>query len=346
MGNIFYFLLDRLSNIQVLSILAGMLVTGGIVLLSARKKAVRGQMSEKGAGLLLVVHVWQILLMLCFFAACREVTPDIIRFSAAMLIFGFGADEVILMVLSRMEEKRLLEERLGKLYAQRQLELDYYEARHEDINNLTKVKRQLLGQLEQAKELLEEKKGFSDVKEVMDAADQMMKQTQVYRFCENPLVNAVLTMKYHRAQETGIEADFRVRIEEEPRVDPVDLCSLFCNLIDNALEACDRVKDSAISKVLGVRADCQGGCLILKVQNTNDSKWEKRDGRPLTGKKAGEHGLGLKLVERTISRYHGSLNMECGEKLVTVDAILNYASTPDIEKGTRYSYVQDRGVRR
>lgn len=72
----------------------------------------------------------------------------------------------------------------------------------------------------------------------------------------------------------------------------------------------------------------------------------KRDGRPLTGKKAGEHGLGLKLVERTISRYHGSLNMECGEKLVTVDAILNYASTPDIEKGTRYSYVQDRGVRR
>ena len=175
MGNIFYFLLDRLSNIQVLSILAGMLVTGGIVLLSARKKAVRGQMSEKGAGLLLVVHVWQILLMLFFFAACREVTPDIIRFSAAMLIFGFGADEVILMVLSRMEEKRLMEERLGKLYAQRQLELDYYEARHEDINNLTKVKRQLLGQLEQAKELLEEKKGFSDVKEVMDAADQMMK---------------------------------------------------------------------------------------------------------------------------------------------------------------------------
>lgn len=346
MENIFYFLINRLGNIWILSILAGMLLAGGIVYLTARKRAARGRISEKGVWLLLVIQVWQILLMLCFFLACREVTPDIIRFSIMMLIFGFGADEVILMVLSRMEEKQLLEERLGKLYAQRQLELDYYERQHEDIQNLEKVKRQLLGQLEQARELLEEKKEFSDVKEVMDTADQMMKQTQVYRFCENPLVNSVLTMKYHRAQETGIEADFRVRIEEEPRVDPVDLCSLFCNLIDNGLEACDRVKDSAVSKVLRVRADCQGGCLVLKVQNTNDTEWRKREGRPLTGKRTGEHGLGLKLVERTINRYQGSLNMECGEKLVTVDAILNYAAVPDIEKGARYSYVQDRGVRR
>ncbi len=286
----------------------------------------RGKISERGVWILLIVPLYQISLMVCFFLACRELTDTIIRFGVMMLFFGFGVDAVILMVLARVEEKQLLEERLARLYEQRQLELDYYEMRHQDTRKLEEVKTRLLDQLRQAESLLEEKGEFSQVREVMESADRMMKQTQVYRFCENPLVNAVLTMKGQRAAEMGVEAEFKVRVEEGLAVEPLDLCSLFCNLIDNALEACARIEDDSLPKKMEVKADCRGGCLVLQVRNTSTARWNRGMGRPLTGKKEGDHGLGLKLVERTVNRYQGNLQMEQEENQVRVNVILNYAA--------------------
>ena len=289
--------------------------------------------------ILLVISVYQLILVICFRMTSKEMTADAVFLGILMLILGLGVDGIIWRTITRMEEKRFLEDRLGELYMQRQLELDYYEQKHEDIKKLTEVKQEFLWQLEQAEKLLDDKR-YLEMRGAIEKANQIMIQAPLFRFCENSLVNAVLEMKAQKAQELGIQADFKARVEKEIAVEQIDLCSLFCNLIDNALEACVRIINDSTPKKIWVRADCRGSCLILHVQNTrrfpkdalgNTSKVIRFSGNEkysITEKKEGDHGLGLKLVERVVKRYKGDLHIEYEKELVTVRAVLNYAELP------------------
>lgn len=302
-------------------------IMAGIAIYRYRQRSFRMQEML----LMIIVPFYQLVLMGFFFAACNSAALSVLCFGFMLLFFGCGVDVVLLHSIEQMEQKRQLEERLSALYAQRQLELEYYQVHHGTAQKMQQVKAYLLEQIEEAEKLLEEKKDLYQIKEVLQDADWNMRRAKLYRYCENPLVNSILTIKSRAAQEKGISTDFRVWLDREIDIDSIDLCSLFCNLIDNALEACDRIEGGYPPKRVTVKAEMRAGCLILQVQNTyirgvNVQEWNEEHRLPETSKKQKEeHGLGLKLVERTVEKYDGEFYLDFAQNIATVDVILNCA---------------------
>ena len=83
---------------------------------------------------------------------------------------------------------------------------------------------------------------YEKAEEYLHGLDQEFASgTKIY--CPDPVVNAVLNAKMERAQEEGIACEYQVDLKEAAALTDIELCSLFANTLDNAIEACVKIKD-------------------------------------------------------------------------------------------------------
>ncbi len=330
-------------DIVVCGILLAMLLLLAGMVATAICRGISGRARIHEMALLVVLPVYQFILVLCFFLVCgRQVS--ILVFGVMVVFFSIAVDIVVIVSLDHLEENRVLEERLAGMYRQRQLELDFYVQNRENVRKMDAVKSGLLQQIALAESMLEEKKGFGEVKILLNDACRDIQKTRLNRYCENLLVNSILTAKEKRAREKGIDIGFGVFVEKEIPMDPVDLCSLFCNLLDNAIEACERICAEGVPKRISVKADCRAGCLILQIENTSDTKLP--DGNslfPTSKLEKAEHGLGLKLVERIVKKYHGNFYIRQQRIYIVVDTILNLSYEEEAVLGGQNT-IEMRGI--
>lgn len=131
------------------------------------------------------------------------------------------------------------------------------------------------------------------------------------RLCHSgsDVVDAVINRKAAEAEAAGIAFSYSVDFPVPGSLDPVDVCAILANQLDNALEACRSV-DSAAPKSVEVRIWRQTeGIIFFQVINTALKNPFTPDGRLVSQKrdKARPHGLGLKSIRDTAKKHQGDL---------------------------------------
>ncbi len=130
----------------------------------------------------------------------------------------------------------------------------------------------------------------------------------------NAVTDVILNDKCRRAEKAGIrfEADFRYGGE----IPVFDLGIILNNLLDNAIEACEKMEPGKGFIRLALKRKKQ--FLLLNVENSFDGAVPIRKGRPLpaTTKQSilpdivTEHGIGLENVRDIAERYFGGVNIK------------------------------------
>ena len=145
-------------------------------------------------------------------------------------------------------------------------------------------------------------------------------------FCSNRTVNGILTYFAEIANAKEIEFNVRIGIPEDVPVAKTDLSVLFGNLLENAIEACQ--KQSSGPRKIIVRSQMSQNTLALTVDNTYETIPEKdRLGRFRSMKHSGE-GVGTESVKNIVSRYDGVVQFETRGDLFCVSAML-YLQEPE-----------------
>jgi sensor histidine kinase regulating citrate/malate metabolism len=139
-----------------------------------------------------------------------------------------------------------------------------------------------------------------------------------------PLVDAVLGNKIAMAKRLGIDICHTVLLEEDLPIEALDLCSLLGNMLDNALEACQKIADGSERRV-ELTLLAQAGKLELTVRNTVPSGCSSS----LKSTKQEEgHGLGLSIVQQTVKKYNGEIKINCGAGEFSVRIYLSADTVP------------------
>ena len=135
------------------------------------------------------------------------------------------------------------------------------------------------------------------------------RQAQIH-FTKNYTVNAILQDAALRAAQSDIHFDARAELPQELPVPEQDLCILLMNMLDNALEACAKVKD-ADRRSIKFHADVKNGFLSISCKNTfADKPRQDRRGRFLTSKSDDlAHGFGISQMESVARKYHSVLDI-------------------------------------
>lgn len=146
----------------------------------------------------------------------------------------------------------------------------------------------------------------------------------------NRAIDALLSQKRKLAEEKGIDWECDVRIPKGCSVNEYDLCILFGNLLDNALEACERLqrKENKQGEQPFIRAQAQTvkNCFLLEVKNSMDAEERQANGSAKEGNPHG-HGIGLLNVGDVVRRYNGVMNTEIQNSMFDISVLFPLGET-------------------
>lgn len=133
----------------------------------------------------------------------------------------------------------------------------------------------------------------------------------------NKVADAIISQYWEEAVERGINMSVKGMMPENCDIEPYDICTIFSNLLSNAIEASREAKKKNIC--ISCRYDDKN--IIIRVKNTFNNVGQFYDGEYKTNKKdKNNHGFGIKNIRDCIKKYNGYLNIqiENEEFVVTV----------------------------
>lgn len=97
-------------------------------------------------------------------------------------------------------------------------------------------------------------------------------------------------------------------------IETIDICSIFSNILDNAVEACEKISD--YDKEINLRGTIVNNFFVIRIENTKQNKVNIKNNYIKTDKKnIYLHGLGIKSVKDSVSKYNGEVVIDSIENM-------------------------------
>lgn len=222
--------------------------------------------------------------------------------------------------LQQERQKHFVEEQQMKALQRRLKEAeDFYgsirKARHEMKNHMANLKGLVAGENYQTAERYMEK-----LEETMETLD--------YQFATgNPVTDVVINDKYRKGKALGIDFQVQFCYEAGDGISVFDMGILLNNLLDNAMEACEKLEQS--QRYIRLALKRKDHFLLLEVENSFDGviKWEQGSPVPASRKEKEpgawmEHGIGLKNVKEIAERYLGVMDIKIKGNIFRITVML------------------------
>ena len=126
----------------------------------------------------------------------------------------------------------------------------------------------------------------------------------------NGIVDALLAEKQRNAALSNIKIKFEGAVPSSS-ISATELCVLFGNTIDNAIEACEKI-DIKNEKIINITCKCNSNFIFLDITNPV-SKPIVIKNNTLATTKADKilHGFGLYSLDQIVRKHDGELNLSC-----------------------------------
>ena len=139
------------------------------------------------------------------------------------------------------------------------------------------------------------------------------------QYCDNLILNTIISDKVDYCRKNGIHFQVDIQNVYIDFMKQIDITTLFGNILDNALEACEKTNE----KELSLKVYPFNKLVYIQLSNSfhEKIKWSAK-GRPLSAK--GEHhGIGLGNVENVLKDYNGSIQFTVEEQTFSVEIMIS-----------------------
>ncbi|MEY8268955.1 GHKL domain-containing protein [Lachnospiraceae bacterium 64-25] len=228
-------------------------------------------------------------------------------------------------ILLAERQKHFIEEQQVKAMKKRLEEAENFygsirKVRHEMKNHMANIKG-LAGAGE-----------YGEIEDYVRRMDETMQELEYKYVTGNAVTDVIINDKCRRAEKAGIrfDADFRYGGE----IPVFDMGIILNNLLDNAIEACEKLKTGKGFIHLSLKQKKQ--FLLLEVENSFDGAVPVQSGGGLalpTTKQSilpgiiAEHGIGLENVRDVAEKYFGGVNIKVKGDVFHVTVMLQQGET-------------------
>lgn len=153
----------------------------------------------------------------------------------------------------------------------------------------------------------------------LDYLNELLKQQGIQSLSvttRRPVADAILTQKYHSAQKKQIDISLHLDDLSAFSLPDDALVVVLSNLLDNAIEACGKIQDHSMRKII-VKAKSTPEESIICVENSVDKQVKIVGNRVSVPNKSTHHGYGLQNVSTVVESAGGSLALHCDSNMFT-----------------------------
>lgn len=223
-----------------------------------------------------------------------------------MLIWNLGTFFIYTLVIRMLQEtlmKEEIEQQLERAALTSSIQMKYYESLLSQVKKNRKVRHDFRHQIFMIKQYCDEAE-YDKLSAYLDEYVDDFQLNQRMLFCEHTVINGILQYYNEMARIQNIEMSVNVNLPKTLPIPDVDICSLFCNAIENALEACERMKDG--KRWIEIKADVFGSeTYTIRFANSYEGELRQTEDGTFLSSKRNEEGIGVTSMKKICENYHG-----------------------------------------
>lgn len=227
------------------------------------------------------------------------------------------ADLYLLYFIKVANEKNALEGEIKILEKQADMQYKYYLAQEQKYNVTVNILHDVDKHVKSIEALYASGES-GDATEYMKEIKNMLEPLIPIKYTGNPILDILLTDKVTISKEKGITFSVKIDNIKLDFLEAIDVTTIFGNLIDNAIEATEKVTGD---RYVRINISPYKEMVFIRIENTSlPLKW--KNGLPVSDK-GKNHGIGLLNVKRSIEKYDGDMTFNQQANVVAVDLLLN-----------------------
>lgn len=259
----------------------------------------------------LIFPISTIVCMITFTRESEQVRNSELMVSFVLVLLNFLVFYIIRDVVYKEEELqqiRLLQERTKN-------QMNMYQYMESVYGEQRKKVHDFKNSMECIQGLLKSKR-YEEAKEYLGQITENWMEEIDYVNTNHPIVDSVINQKFKQAKRKGIPLLLSINNLEKLKMKDEDIVILLGNLLDNAIEACEKTEIN--SKWIKLRFLVQEESIIISVRNPVSELIKMENGKIISTKdNQEEHGIGLKNIRSVIDKYRGESTYSSNEGFFT-----------------------------
>lgn len=166
--------------------------------------------------------------------------------------------------------------------------------------------------------LAREEAGEAGAEKIIDTLERQLTDYENYYQTGNRFLDIIIRDKAQTAQTKEIDFSAMVDFAEGDFMAPLDISTIFGNLLDNAIEASQQLQQQ--ERVITLKVNKIREMLVIRMDNNAHSNEDKSFAT--TKKDQKSHGFGLKNIRRSVAKYGGECTFEQTEGLFSTKILI------------------------
>lgn len=164
-----------------------------------------------------------------------------------------------------------------------------------------------------------EKNNYKAAKRYIQDIENYISVSGQYVNTGNQELDTILNYSLEKANKMQCKIETKITVPDSSFMYEFDLNMLLGNLLDNALEALEKVKE----RYLYIGISFRNGILLIRMWNSFDGIVSRKGTTYKSRKKEKKlHGIGLNNIREIVQKYDGKMNIDITKDLFKVDIIL------------------------
>lgn len=212
----------------------------------------------------------------------------------------------IIVLLINSISKKHFEQNAELLEEKMRSQLKYYIMLDEKDTEMRKFRHDFRKHMMCVISMLEEG-SFSDAENYIRKLTNKFNETVPSYKTGNYIADSILSDKAQECKDKGIIFKFTGVIPEK-NLNPLELCTILSNSLDNAIEACTKI--SGMPTKIRMASDLKNNYWYVKIANTSSSDIKIRNNNVLTTKSDPlNHGFGLQNIKDVVNKHKGEFKI-------------------------------------
>jgi signal transduction histidine kinase len=244
-------------------------------------------------------------------------TPVAVALILVTVIVTIGLNLFIAYLFEYISKSNELENQLNLFQQQANIQYNYYNNLEKEYQQMRKLRHDIRNHLQMLEKLYQ-----SNEKQMADQYAkniyEMMDTLKQKKYCDNTMLNIIMNDKNKIAELNQIQFDCNIGNIKVDFIAPIDLTTIFANLLDNAIEGCKKIDGNRFIKLM---AEPFHDFININISNSFSGDAIKKGDRYLSTK-AAHDGIGIPNVIQNVEKYGGNLMIHTDQSVFTVNIVI------------------------
>ncbi|MGL5436057.1 MAG: GHKL domain-containing protein [Lachnospiraceae bacterium] len=198
---------------------------------------------------------------------------------------------VLYLMLKKYAQKKYLEKELHDAEYKKKIRSIYEDSIKQQKFRLDVLQTKMIKSISYFLENLSASDNASQIIYIKNCAEM-----DISLYCRNQVVNAIMTEKALQCRVNNICLLTNINIDHDCFIAPHHLCSIFSNLLDNAIEAVLSLPPE--QRIIEIISQCRASYLVIVSKNSFSINYPNRIADP-------SRGYGTQILQDIATQYHG-----------------------------------------